>query len=708
MTELKMKKFFTQTPMKKYILVGLGILLTSSVFAQLTVSDLADVINTKDGGDSVTHEEFNTLATGVNEFSDVFVGTVSDSSVITLIKEFVANKLTAPSLCINEICKTAWPSDAGIADFDCPAGEVMNRIADGTFSCIAAGGAEIANFACGDGEVMNRIQDGAFSCAADMVGGAGSDNLGNHIAILDIIPEMTGATPMIGDPSGPSIISQKNLGSATEWFRSLYVEDIHLGNQSLYMGTGTDEFKVLESDPGLEMRLYADEEQDMALQTIGANFKIELVNPTPGISGKDILIKNGSANGKIILESTNAFSGTPSIILDSPEIHFGGTDSADPNIEVLDETTGIALNFGIDNGAPTWTIRDNELAANVRELQITSEGGTTPVLSISDGNGPITTHVLGVGVNMAQPKYTLDVNGDINFTGALTQNGAAYGGGGGVTDKVCPVGEFVKAVEAGVITCEAESGGGTSLWSAATGGIKYSSGNVGINKSTPLTTLDVGGNILAEKFCINTSGVTDICSTKACAAAFESDPASGATCFTQQTLTDIEAALSGPTGDDDWLNPTFGGTPNSMYFGKTGYLGIGIMNATEKVQIHGGNIKISQSGGTGGDLIAEGSIQIGGHFCPAPGSACTKAGEVAACGTNSGILACAAAGGEWMPITSHNGTLVGSNAYPCNDSQKGTMKFTDGTAQALQICMKEAGTSTYGWRTIMSGGGNGL
>ena len=43
----------------------------------------------------------------------------------------------------------------------------------------------------------------------------------------------------------------------------------------------------------------------------------------------------------------------------------------------------------------------------------------------------VNTATSRVGVGTATPGYTLDVTGDINFTGALTQNGTTYGGSSG-------------------------------------------------------------------------------------------------------------------------------------------------------------------------------------------------------------------------------------------------------------------------------------
>ena len=58
----------------------------------------------------------------------------------------------------------------------------------------------------------------------------------------------------------------------------------------------------------------------------------------------------------------------------------------------------------------------------------------------ADGDKFIIKNDGKIGISNASPAYTLDVTGDINFTGTLYENGTAFSGGGGVgatDDVVC-------------------------------------------------------------------------------------------------------------------------------------------------------------------------------------------------------------------------------------------------------------------------------
>ena len=86
---------------------------------------------------------------------------------------------------------------------------------------------------------------------------------------------------------------------------------------------------------------------------------------------------------------------------------------------------------------------------------LTNGGGTTNLTATSSGN---------VGISKTTPAFTLDVNGDINFSGSLYEGGSP----------------FV-----------------STPWTIETGpdALSYTSGNIGINKINPSFTLDVNGDI---------------------------------------------------------------------------------------------------------------------------------------------------------------------------------------------------------------------
>ncbi len=81
---------------------------------------------------------------------------------------------------------------------------------------------------------------------------------------------------------------------------------------------------------------------------------------------------------------------------------------------------------------------------------------------------PNVGHAPRAGINQPNPGYTLDVNGDINFTGQVRKNGVVQSFG---------------------------SGSGTTPWSTNGTSVYYNSGFVGVNTSTPGYTFDVSGNI---------------------------------------------------------------------------------------------------------------------------------------------------------------------------------------------------------------------
>jgi len=147
--------------------------------------------------------------------------------------------------------------------------------------------------------------------------------------------------------------------------------------------------------------------------------------------------------------------------------HVGiGTTSPDANLHVTGNTfvsTDLALGGTLTMG--------NVLVEALHELSaITATGNVTPhVIEFTNPTtGLVTTG--NVGINQTSPNYTLDVTGDINFTGALTQNGSAYGGGGS----------------------------GSSPWVTSGNDISYTTGRVGIGTNSPQGPLHVSSGTAGD------------------------------------------------------------------------------------------------------------------------------------------------------------------------------------------------------------------
>jgi len=92
-------------------------------------------------------------------------------------------------------------------------------------------------------------------------------------------------------------------------------------------------------------------------------------------------------------------------------------------------------------------------------------GGSTSPWVTSGNDISYTTGDVGIGTST--PGYNLDVIGNINFTGALTQNGTTYGGG-------------------------------SSPWVTSGSVISYTTGNVGIGTSSPQGTLHVSSGTVGD------------------------------------------------------------------------------------------------------------------------------------------------------------------------------------------------------------------
>lgn len=161
----------------------------------------------------------------------------------------------------------------------------------------------------------------------------------------------------------------------------------------------------------------------------------------------------------------------------------------------------MALDFHDDGSDARFSIRDVQSTANPDVI-------TTRFTVKSGGN---------VGMGVPDPLYALDVSGDINFTGDLRKNGAIVSSGG--LDPIVSLGPWIDDASELALhhssldgftnyALRQDDNGGTHVNANFAGllleygGVErmrvHSNGNVGVNNTGPVYTLDVGGTIRAS------------------------------------------------------------------------------------------------------------------------------------------------------------------------------------------------------------------
>lgn len=115
-------------------------------------------------------------------------------------------------------------------------------------------------------------------------------------------------------------------------------------------------------------------------------------------------------------------------------------------------------------------------------------GGATIIagnLTVDTNTLYVDASVNRVGVLCNSPGYELDVNGDINFSGTLRQNGVPYGSGGSPANVLGTISAANQVYFGSNITLSTMNLGSGTLFA--------SNGFVGVNTITPATALDVSG-----------------------------------------------------------------------------------------------------------------------------------------------------------------------------------------------------------------------
>jgi len=140
------------------------------------------------------------------------------------------------------------------------------------------------------------------------------------------------------------------------------------------------------------------------------------------------------------------------------------------NIVSLDSTTTATIETAIANAPNDFT------SLNVTGIT------TTALLNVGVGGTIITTtNTTRVGVNSTAPEYTLDIGGDLNFSGSLYQGGAPFTSGVGIQSGGIIVGS-------GVTTLNFIGVGNTFLHNIGTNTVDISISGGGSEESTAVST----------------------------------------------------------------------------------------------------------------------------------------------------------------------------------------------------------------------------
>ena len=190
-----------------------------------------------------------------------------------------------------------------------------------------------------------------------------------------------------------------------------------------------------------------------------------LYTPYLTASNYDLSIRTDTVAQRLFLGTGSNANSNAGIMISSNNVNIYGNLTTS-NMVVMGTLTACNVEYVMSN----ITIYNNETVnSNLTVSGIVTCGSNLTIgggLALSNTTGIVNISssgsYLGVGKT---PAYNLDVNGNVNFTGALTQNGVAFSSGGG------------------------------SQWTSSGANVYVGSGsNVGIGKN-PAYALDVVGNV---------------------------------------------------------------------------------------------------------------------------------------------------------------------------------------------------------------------
>ena len=328
---------------------------------------------------------------------------------------------------------------------------------------------------------------------------------------------------------------------------------------NLYWDSGNSRLGICSSSPAYTLDVGGDVRASNLLGD-GSNITNLNINNVTGVlpvSKGGIGTNTLTANLILIGDGTNAIKQNANLYWDSGNSRLGIRSSVPAY--TLDVGGDIRASNLYGDGTNISNLNANYISTGVLSV---SRGGigtntlTSNYILVGDGTNFIkqysnfvwNTSTNRLGICSSSPAYTLDIVGDINFTGNITKNGSVY------NPYPSPA----------------------SDWVASATNIYYISGNVGIGTNAPSIDykLDVNGNIKCTQIDIGTK--TSI-SDKTITLNNTNDTSLSKIIFNYNSLNNLEyGSIFYSNGLMTFFNKSVSGVTNGFYFSGASYIGIGV------------------------------------------------------------------------------------------------------------------------------------